>query len=324
MDLRQVTFTNTIAIEQLIRLAIAKIGYIFLFALILYSLAQTFFISNWPGYYDIIRWYASIDTSNKISFALLFVTVLGFMVTFNILEQNRKSEAYTKAIISASEELHQTTQGILSIFNKYDFYFKKILDVNNQILQKNSTSRDIAFAIEYLSGQKEMLSRESDELGKLINSLYSASAKNSYIFLLENVSVQHERLTSIASHIHLQCINVNIIYNKTNPYDFSLFSSQVDSHKITKCAQLINLGRDCIAKLSGYINGKFVSHIAPTRVTTSFYVIKNRHILAKSVISTNDMCIVDKIDKAASDIASAITNKQACAQSAFQEIEAPK
>lgn len=324
MDLRPVIVASIIVVSQVTRLIIAKTSEIFFFTVIFYAFVQTFLINEWPGYYDFISWYASICTSDKINFALLFVTIGGFIVTFNILKQNRRSEAYTKAITLASDELHQSVQGILTILNKYETYYDSILNTHKKILLKDFPSRDIAFAIEYLSGQKDTLSKESDELGKLINSLFSSSSKNSYLFLLENVNTQHEKLINIATHIHLQCLSVNIIYNKTNYYDFDFFSSQIDQHKIIRCTQLIKLGRECIAKLSGFINGKFISHIAPTRVFSTYFIIKNRRMIAREAISTNNMCIVEKIDKAASDIASDITKKQAGSQSAFQAIEAHK
>lgn len=295
MRIKAWLLTILIQAAQLVKLLTSKIFVIIITAVLIYSAIQTHFRTEWPSIITFTKWVSTLTNGERFDLYLLFATICGFFITFYIISANRKSESYTKILIQTSDELHKSVQQIQTALNYYDFYCKKIIEAFLMIQDKNQDKDEIVYRVSALAKNKSIFQKHYEECDKSVNVLFSLAIKNSYIYLLENVAKEHDRLTQIAAFLNLESFKCNIHFIKEKETDLNIFESQVKYYDLLVYIAQINIGKECIAKLSGFINGKFIAPIVPTRLLSTAFIIYNCKRIIDDMLLTNEKCVVNEI-----------------------------
>jgi hypothetical protein len=238
----------------------------------------------------------SLESQYKVAILTSVITILGFLIAFQIATTSWKQQMHTNLRLQAAYEINSTYSRATELITAIKIFSDLNVDLINKI-KSNVPEIEITSAFNFiLSKYSEFLSNR-DELSLLHSRSYNFFGKYSNVLssiwksfdqlerINEALGLVAEKMWVYIPHITVEHINYKELYLK-----------YVDIDKLKELSDQCNLSHGFIAALAGNVNGKLTSPIFQLNLSSLLTLFQKSKWIdeAFSVISKNKYKLNDK------------------------------
>ena len=229
---------------------------------------------------ELIAWFIEQSDTLKSLLVSSLITVIGFVIAFQIATKNWKDQLVANIRVQASNEIDAIYTRINELINSIKIY----VDSNLKILEKIGNNEDpfeISSSIKFVLSQTEKFLSERQELSLLHSRAFQLYGRYSIIIFatintLDQLERINESVRKVADKMWVLAPTIDI----NNSEYLKHYLNYVDEEKYKELSLQCDESYLYIAGMSGTVRGKLTAKIAEFNLSMLFNLIRNRKLFA--------------------------------------------
>ena len=218
---------------------------------------------------ELMIWFVSLDREYKISILSSVLTVIGFLIAFQVATTNWTHQMRTGLRLEASKDIESSYSKVTELISSIQIFIDMYIDLINKV-EKNIPESEIRSCMTFLSSETPKFLSNRQELSNLHIRIYQLYGKYSFPLLatwnsfkqLEEVNARLSLVTQKTWLVHIPNINLS---DSNYKEDFVKYS---DKSVLLDLLQLCELNHVYISAVTGGVRGSLTSSLMEKNLAT--------------------------------------------------------
>ncbi|MDT8384349.1 MAG: hypothetical protein RRB22_08035 [Gammaproteobacteria bacterium] len=223
---------------------------------------------------ELVDWFIALPETAKLSIGTSLLTMLGFLIAFQVGSSNAIKQLNLTYRMSAADEIINFYQDASQKILEAQLFSDEILDIIETVEKNEDHPNSIQFNIEYALRRMDKHKKSISKLATL-NRSYSLVAKHSiilsnYIGVSKRLDIANGLLSNIVTYSHVPT-GIGILEDG-NPRD--RFLEQIEKEKYRKLYNACDKAYDYINVLAGGVRGALTSEVISQNLNATLSIVK--------------------------------------------------
>jgi len=216
---------------------------------------------------ELVMWYISLDKEYKVSMLSSILTIIGFLIAFQVATKNLTRQMQTNLRLEASKDIESSYLRATELILSIQIFTENCIDLINKI-EKNILENEIHSGMTFLMSEMPKFISNRQELSNLHIKIYQLYTKHTFpIFACNSFS----RLEKINYSLKLVAEKMWVFIPQvdlTNPNYKNIFLKFSDRRKLSELSLQCKESYMYISTMAGLIKGKLTSSLAEKNFAT--------------------------------------------------------